>query len=535
MPPAATFGKLAAVPEPEKPTSATPYRIAVLADFSGRANRGECGDSADVASRAPVVIHRDDFDDVLAGLGVRLSLPVPSKKSTEDVAFASLEEFEPDSLWDRTDPLIRKLADKAKQTEQMRAFLHDPHFQTVEGAWRGIDWLLRRVAKDDKVEIVLHDVSSEEFGKDLSANEDLSKSGVHDLLVRKATQGRKGKPWAMIVGIYTFEPCADHASLLGRMAKIARAACAPFVAAVDSKVLSEKFKAGEGDAEAWQAMRALPESAYIVLGASRFLVRQPYGAKNRKIEKFDFEEISSPPKPAEHPWGNPGLAAAALIAKGFMEKGWAAKPAATGALDKMAMHVHLDDGDLVATVTDAWIDRRHLATLAKAGYVPFVGVKDKDVIQPTAMQSIAAGPIAGRWDTSAGVAKAQSTRPSVNRPQMNVGATIAASDFAEPSKDAPSEPAAQAEAPAEETPPAETPPEEAPAEATASEDASPSGEAPAVSEPPAADAESAPSEAGDPELDALLKSLGGDAPAEEAAAEDAGDPELDALLKSLKK
>lgn len=57
-----------------RPDPETPFRIAMLGDFSGRANRGlsESGDA--LASRRPLLIDRDNFDSVLAKVAPRLEL-----------------------------------------------------------------------------------------------------------------------------------------------------------------------------------------------------------------------------------------------------------------------------------------------------------------------------------------------------------------------------------------------------------------------------------------------------------------------------
>jgi hypothetical protein len=516
-----SFGRLApAAAAAESPTAATPFRIAYLADFSGRRNRGARDDSAAIAERAAVRIQRDDFDEQMVALEPRLSLPVPSKKGAEDVQFASLDDFGADELWDKVDPLFKKLGDDAKRAAQMHAFLHDVDFQTVESAWRGVDWLLRRVAKDDKVEVVLYDVSLEELAADLVADEDLAKSGLHELLVRKASQGKKGKPWALFVADYPFAATAEHAALLGRLAKIGAAAGAPFFVGSDPRLLDEKFKSEDDFAATWSALRALPEAAYLVVGASRFVLRQPYGAKNRPLEKFRYEEMSNPPKTDEHLWGSPGLACAALVALGFVEKGWAATPGALKALGKMPMHVYDDEGETTATLTEAWLERKQLQKLTALGLCPFVATKGGDQIQAATLTSVAGGPIAGRWAGGAAPRKAEKARPSIEKPAIRLTSAIPEEDDS---------PAAETETETE----VESLAESEPMEASSAEPEAPAEDAAAETAEEATAASSETADDGD--LDALLKSLESDAeaPAEPEAAEAEGDADLDALLKSL--
>ncbi len=60
----------------------------------------------------------------------------------------------------------------ALSTALMAALLHHPHFQAVESAWRGVDWMLRRAQKaGNKVEAVLYDITQQEFAASLNAGE----------------------------------------------------------------------------------------------------------------------------------------------------------------------------------------------------------------------------------------------------------------------------------------------------------------------------------------------------------------------------
>lgn len=509
---APSFGTLAAPAAPEKPTSATPFRIAYIADLSGRANRAEQGDGDDIAERAATLVRREDLDDVLSNLEPRLTLPVPGTKKTADLTFGSLDDFAPDGVWDRTDPLFRRLPSDEERTAKMRGLLHHADFQALERAWRGVDWLLRRVAKEEKAEVVLIDVSAAELTADLGAGDDLAATGLHRLLAKAAT-GKKAKPWGLVFVDATFEPDAAGAALLGRLAKIAAAFCAPVCVGVTSTALDESWAQDEEAAEAWAALRALPEAAYLAVGATRFVLRAPWGGSN-SIERFEFEEMSSPPKTDEYVWGSAGLACAALIAGAFVDRGWNLKPAA-GQLGKMPMHVFEEDGEKTATVAEAWLESRHLRRLEALGLSPFVAVKNADAIQATSLQSLAGKPVSGRWGHAAGVAKAESTRPAISGPKMNLGAGRL-----------PPEP--EEERPARKAKPAPEPePESEPAPAD-EPDAAPASEA-AEAAPAAEDA------GGDASLDDLMKSLEApaDSPAETPADGESGGGDLDDLLKSL--
>ena len=123
----------------------------------------------------------------------------------------------------------------AALSDAMRAVLHHGDFQNLEAAWRGVDMLLRRLETGPMLQVLLVDVSAEELAADLSSVDDLRDSGLYTLLVDKPSQEKTGG-LSLICGLYHFEPTPPHAELLGRMAKVAAHAGAPFVTSMSVAV-----------------------------------------------------------------------------------------------------------------------------------------------------------------------------------------------------------------------------------------------------------------------------------------------------------
>lgn len=82
--------------QPERPDEGTPFRIAVLADFRGSASR-EGDPGASRTTRVDV----DNFEAALSRLSPTLDLPGGTGDGTTRVSFRSLDEFHPDSLYQR--------------------------------------------------------------------------------------------------------------------------------------------------------------------------------------------------------------------------------------------------------------------------------------------------------------------------------------------------------------------------------------------------------------------------------------------------
>jgi type VI secretion system protein ImpC len=100
------------------PSRDTPFRVAVLGDFGGRASRGE------VASKkvAPVEIDRDNFDEVLGKLGVELRLRLAEGVGGSlALKFESLDDFHPDRIYERAD-LFRALRETRKRLGDAATF-----------------------------------------------------------------------------------------------------------------------------------------------------------------------------------------------------------------------------------------------------------------------------------------------------------------------------------------------------------------------------------------------------------------------------
>ena len=82
-------------PEPE-----TPFRIALMGDFSGRASQRLCETGDKLASRRAQLVDRDNFDEAMGKLGVRLVLPLGGGGQPDLVLdFSELEDFHPDRIF----------------------------------------------------------------------------------------------------------------------------------------------------------------------------------------------------------------------------------------------------------------------------------------------------------------------------------------------------------------------------------------------------------------------------------------------------
>jgi type VI secretion system protein ImpC len=425
-----------------------------------------------------------------------------SEASTEDLVRRLIGPFIVPARDARQDQLVKRV-DEALSAA-MRRVLHHPDFQSAEATWRGVEFLVRKIETGAKMEIVLYDVSAEELAADLAATDALDKTGLYGMLAEQPALDAHQGPLSAVIGLYGFEVTPPHADLLARVAQVAAATGAPFVAGIGPDPLLTPFHEQHPlIQDAWTALQELPAAAYLGLAAPRFMLRMPYGKKTDPIDAFGFEEFTRQGGLTTMLWGHPALLPALLLAESWGQQGNKMKLGAVMGVRDMPYYVYIDpDGEQIALpCTERMYSERQAVQVASYKVMPLLSIRGRPEIRLGGFASLAGTPLAGFW----------------------APVDVKASAGASPAAPAAAAPTPQAEPAAEDEP-------------AAAEDAGMSDldkmlaglNAPAEAAP----AEEAPAEeAAMSDLDALLASL--NAPAEPVA-EDATEPDLDALLASLK-
>ncbi len=85
-----------------RPDVAAPFCIALFGDFTARSHRGLVEAGRMIAGREPVLVDRDNLDEVLARLQPELHVPLQGERDPAvRVRFAELDDFHPDRLYER--------------------------------------------------------------------------------------------------------------------------------------------------------------------------------------------------------------------------------------------------------------------------------------------------------------------------------------------------------------------------------------------------------------------------------------------------
>lgn len=312
-------------------------------------------------------------------------------------------------LSDDTVESIRALIGEIDQklSAQLNEVIHHPEFQRLEGAWRGLHYLVNNTQTDEMLKIRVMPISKTE----LRTTTRKFKGSAWDTspLFKKIYEEEYdvlgGQPYGCLVGDFQFDHSPGDVETLGEIAKIAAAAHAPFIAATapaamgmeswrelsNPRDLTAIFSTPEY--AAWNSLRKSEDARYLGLTMPRFLARRPYGAKSDPVEEFDFEEQTAGADPSKFCWANSAYAMAANINRAFKEYGWCTRIRGVesgGAVEGLPTYTFpTDDGGVdLACPTEIGISDRREAELAKNGFMPLVHRKNTDFAAFIGAQSL---------------------------------------------------------------------------------------------------------------------------------------------------
>ncbi|MEM6933261.1 MAG: type VI secretion system contractile sheath large subunit, partial [Pseudomonadota bacterium] len=302
----------------------------------------------------------------------------------------------------------------------MRTVLHHPDFQAVESLWRSLDLLARRIETSASMEIVLYDVSAEEWAGDLSAQDEMGESGLYKMLVEEPRLDAQHGPLSAVFGLYTLEETPPHAELMARMAKICAHMQVPFVTSISPQFLQTPKKDRHPlTAKTWDALRALPEASYVGLVSPRFLLRLPYGQKTEPVYPFEFEEFTLREGLKGMLWANPVVLVAILMAETARTTGKKMELGKIMSLGDMPFHFMTDEyGDQVGLpCTERLLNTTTAAEVVARGFMPVLSMKGQNQVRLGSFQSLGKGQIAGVWaPVAVGAAAGASVEMSAGEP-----------------------------------------------------------------------------------------------------------------------
>src|SRR4026209_613112 len=294
-----------------------------------------------------------------------------------------------------------------KLTEQINLILHHEDFQKLEGAWRGLHYLVNHTETDEMLKIRFMNISKLELGKTLKRYKGTAwdQSPLFKKVYQAGCGQSAGEPFGCLFGDYYFDQTPPDVELLGEMAKNAAAAHCPFISGTSPTLmqmdswqelanprdLTKIFQTPEY--AAWRSLRESDDARYLGLAMPRYLSRLPYGAKTNPVEEFDFEEDTGAADHSRYTWANAAYAMATNINRSFKLYGWCSRIRGVesgGAVEGLPVHTFpTDDGGVdMKCPTEIAISDRREAELAKNGFMALVHRKNSDFAAFIGAQSV---------------------------------------------------------------------------------------------------------------------------------------------------
>jgi type VI secretion system protein ImpC len=301
-------------------------------------------------------------------------------------------------------------------SRKLDAILHNPKFQELESTWRGLAYLVQNSETGTMLKLRVLNVTKDEVAKDLEKAVDVDQSQLFKKLYEAEYGTFGGHPYSVLVGAYDFGRAAPDVAMLGRIASVAAAAHAPFLAAASPALFDLDSFAELGiprdlrkaldttEMAEWREFRKSEDSRYVALVLPRFLLRRPYHPVNNPVEGFEYTEnvytndihaqeaeyrTKEKKKEKQRPrveeptsflWGNAAWALAARITDAFAKYKWTAAIRGVEGGGRVAgLPVHTFDtlsGDsAMICPTEVSITDRREKELSDLGFISLVHCK----------------------------------------------------------------------------------------------------------------------------------------------------------------
>src|SRR5262249_13911817 len=304
---------------------------------------------------------------------------------------------------------------------QLNEVMHHPSFQKLEGSWRGLKYLVSHSETSEMLKIKVFNCSKKDLLRDLQRAADFDQSAMFKKVYEEEFGVFGGHPFGVLVGDYEFGKGPEDIELAEKVAQVAAAAHAPFIASatcdmfnLDSyadlaapRDLAKVFDTTEY--AKWKGFRSSDDSRYLALTLPHILMRDPYGKATRPIEEFGFQDALDGTDHSKYLWGNAAYALAARITDSFARYNWCATIRGVeggGKVEGLTVHnFRTDDGDIAMKCpTEVAITDRREKELADLGFAPLVHCKNTDYAAFFSVQSCQK---AKQYDTDAANANAR--------------------------------------------------------------------------------------------------------------------------------
>ena len=223
-----------------------------------------------------------------------------------------------------------------KLGNQLNEIIHDPAFLTLEGSWRGLNYLVMNTETGAKLKLRLLNITRNELQTDLEKAVEFDQSQLFKKVYEEEYGTFGGHPYSCLLGDFDFGRHPQDIALLEKISGVAAAAHAPFISGVSPKLfdldsfeqlgvprdLTKVFESTE--LVKWTSFRSSEDARYIALALPKVLMRLPYGAETLPVEGMNFEEEVSGTDSSKFCWANAAYILSQRITNAFAHYGWTA-------------------------------------------------------------------------------------------------------------------------------------------------------------------------------------------------------------------
>lgn len=275
---------------------------------------------------------------------------------------------------------------------QLDEVIQAPEFKKIEGAWRGLRFLVDRTDFSQNIAIEMISTSKDELIEDFEDAPDVTRSGLYKHVYSAEYGQFGGKPYGAIIGGYNINPTAQDMKLLQDMASVSAMSHAPFITAAGPRffgldnfqgmpALKDLESIFEGPQYVkWNGFRDTDDSRNVALTVPRFMLRSPYGDDNQ-VKEFnyqegigtDFEKLC---------WGNASYAFAANMSRSFAKYRWCPNiigPQSGGEVLDLPVYKYKENGETkIYSPTEVMLSDRQEFELAEQGFIGLIARKGTD-------------------------------------------------------------------------------------------------------------------------------------------------------------
>jgi type VI secretion system protein ImpC len=227
-----------------------------------------------------------------------------------------------ETVW-AIDRLIVEL--DAQIAAQVDEVIHHPSFAAIEAAWRGLAYVVSRVASDENIQTFVWSYSKQAAQLDFEDASEIVKTRLFGAVYSDEYGTFGGEPFGAIFANYEVDSSPRDVALLRGLAAVAAMAHAPvllgasavllkigsfedlpLVTELDSLFSSPQYIR-------WQSLRDSEDSRYLGIMLPRFLLRAPWTA----LETATFRYAEKANAHSKMLWGNPSFAFAVRLAHSF--------------------------------------------------------------------------------------------------------------------------------------------------------------------------------------------------------------------------